>query len=626
MNSELYYITAVKEKSFLKPEYKIERWLPITKKDADARGWEKPDVILFSGDAYIDHPAFGSAVIARIIESRGFKVAIVPQPNWRDDLRDFKKFGEPELFFAVTSGCMDSMVNHYTANRRLRSDDAYTPGGISGFRPDYALTVYCDILKRLYPHVPVVAGGIEASLRRFTHYDYWSDSLKPSVQWGNSPDIVIYGMGEKPLIRLLEVVSSGQGADTVNLIEQTCFKMKSLEELPYNDTWRTVELFSHEECLVSKEKFAQNYVMTGKAESGMDPVRFIQKCGDGYVVVNPPYMDLSTEELDLFSALPFTRMPHPKYAKRGGVPAYDMICHSVTAHRGCFGGCSFCAITAHQGKNVVSRSEDSIISEVKDVTAMPDFKGYVSDIGGPSANMYMMKGSDPGICRKCVRPSCIYPAICGNLNYDHTPLIDLYRKASAVKGVKKIFVSSGVRYDMLTAGDEKKREACHCGEYMEELITRHVSGRLKVAPEHTSDRVLAVMRKPSYSLFRKFCELFRKISSAAGLDQQIVPYFISSHPGSRLEDMAELAVETKSDGFRLEQVQDFTPTPMTLSSVIYYCGFDPYTGKKIYCARSAEERNDQRSFFFWYKPENRERLKRRLKKIGRYDFEKKLFG
>ena len=610
----------------MKNAYSLNNWLPVTKKDADSRGWENLDVILFSGDAYVDHPAFGSAVIARVIESRGLRVAIVPQPNWRDDLRDFQKFGKPELFFAVTSGCMDSMVNHYTANRRLRSDDAYTAGGKSGFRPDYALNVYCGILKRLYPDVPIVAGGIEASLRRLTHYDYWSDTLRPSVLCGSSPDIVIYGMGEKPLNRLLDDFSPGLDFNTVNLFEQTCFKIDSIEKLPVNDKWRTVKLFTHEECLASKEKFAQNYVIIERAGSGIQPVRFVQRCGDDFVVVNPPYMDVSTCELDLFSSLPFTRLPHPKYEKKGGVPAYDMIRHSVTAHRGCFGGCSFCAITAHQGKHVVSRSQDSIISEVKKVTAMPDFKGYVSDIGGPSANMYMMKGTDPNLCAKCTRPSCIYPSICANLNYDHMPLIELYRKAAEVHGVKKIFVSSGVRYDMLVSGDEAKRKAYRCDEYMKELVSKHVSGRLKVAPEHTSDRVLAVMRKPSYALFRKFSGLFHKISSMTGLDQQIVPYFISSHPGAQLEDMAELAAVTKEDGFRLEQVQDFTPTPMTLSSVIYYCGFDPYTGKKIYCARSADERNDQRSFFFWYKQENRERLKRRLKKIGRQDIEKKLFG
>lgn len=610
----------------MKPEFTLNDWLPVTKKDAEARGWEKLDVILFSGDAYVDHPAFGSAVIARVIESRGLRVAVVPQPNWRDDLRDFTKFGRPGLFFAVTSGCMDSMVNHYTANRRLRSDDAYTAGGKAGFRPDYALTVYCDILKRLFPDVPVVAGGIEASLRRFTHYDYWSDSLRPPVLCGNSPDIVIYGMGEKPLTMLLDVVSQGWDHDKISGLEQVCFRSGSIDKLPVKDGWRTVELSSHEECLASPVKFAKNYVAAEKAGNGMEPVRFVQRCGDGYVVVNPPHMNVSTKELDLFAGLPFTRLPHPKYAKKGGVPAYEMIRHSVTAHRGCFGGCSFCAITAHQGKNVVSRSADSIISEVKKVAAMPDFKGYVSDIGGPSANMYMMKGTNSALCARCTRPSCIYPAICNNLNYDHAPLIELYRKASAVNGVKKVFVSSGIRYDMLVSGDHARRDACRCDEYVNELVTRHVSGRLKVAPEHTSDRVLAVMRKPSYSLFRKFSELFHKISSSAGLDQQIVPYFISSHPGSQLEDMAELAAETKEDGFRLEQVQDFTPTPMTLSSVIYYCGFDPYTGRKIYCAKSPEERNDQRSFFFWYKQENRERLKRRLKKIGRHDIEKKLFG
>ncbi|HQO39163.1 MAG TPA: YgiQ family radical SAM protein [Spirochaetota bacterium] len=604
----------------------LKDWLPVTKKDAEARGWDRIDVILFSGDAYVDHPAFGSAVIARLIESRGLRVAIVPQPNWRDDLRDFTKFGRPELFFAVTSGCMDSMVNHYTANRRLRSDDAYSPDGKSGFRPDYALTVYCRILKEIYPDVPVVAGGIEASLRRLTHYDYWSDSLRPSVLCGASPDMVIYGMAEKALNRLLDDVIKGEDMNTIMGLEQTCFRIASIDDIPHNINWSTVELYSHEECLASKHKFADNYMVTEKAGNSMEPVRFVQRCGAGYIVVNPPCVNITTGELDHYSNLPFTRLPHPKYAKKGGVPAYEMIRHSVTAHRGCFGGCSFCAITAHQGKNVVSRSQASIISEVEKVAAMPDFKGYVSDIGGPSANMYMMEGADLKLCVKCARPSCIYPSICSNLNYDHTPLIELYDKAAAVKGVKKIFVSSGVRYDMLVSGDESKRRAFRCEEYIKVLVTRHVSGRLKVAPEHTSDRVLSVMRKPSYSVFRKFMAQFRTLSQQAGLKQHLVPYFISSHPGSQLEDMAELAAETKDDGFRLEQVQDFTPTPMTLSSVIYYCGFDPYNGKKIYCARSADDRNDQRSFLFWYRQENKEKLRRRLKKIGRHDIEKRLFG
>lgn len=583
-------------------------------------------MVLFSGDAYVDHPSFGTAVIARIIESRGFRVAVVPQPNWQDDLRDFKKFGRPRLFFAVTSGCMDSMVNHYTANRRLRSDDAYSPGGKAGFRPDYALSVYCGILKELYPDVPVVAGGIEASLRRFTHYDYWSGSLMPPVLDAGSADYAVYGMGEKPMTRMLESCAAGGGMADGRLVNQVCYRIDNQAGIPAVDGWKDVILHSHEECLASKEKFAENFVITEKASSSLEALRLIQQCKDKYIVVNPPFTDIGTGELDSFYSLPFTRLPHPKYGKKGGVPAYDMIRHSVNSHRGCFGGCSFCAISAHQGKSVVSRSEGSVLREVEQVTAMPDFKGYVSDIGGPSANMYMMKGEESGKCVKCSRPSCIYPAICSNLNYDHGPLILLYRKASELKGIKKIFVSSGVRYDMLVSGDDSKRKTFGCDEYMKELVACHVSGRLKVAPEHTSDRVLSLMRKPSYSLFRKFSALFHKLSADAGLDQQIIPYFISSHPGSELEDMAELAAETKSDGFMLEQVQDFTPTPMTLSSVIYYCGFDPYTKKKVWCARSTEERNDQRSFFFWYRPELKEKLKRRLRKMGRHDIEKKLFG
>jgi len=448
----------------------------------------------------------------------------------------------------------------------------------------------------------------------------------PPVLHGGSPDLLVYGMGEKPMLRLLDCFASGTGSDSYKLVNQVSYRAAGSGDIPAVPGWRDLFLNSHEECVSSKEKFAENFTVTERVSCGSEPVRLIQECDGRYIVVNPPFTDINTTELDSFYSLPFTRLPHPKYGKKGGVPAYDMIRHSVNSHRGCFGGCSFCAISAHQGKSVVSRSEDSVLREVEQVAAMPDFKGYVSDIGGPSANMYMMKGADQEICGMCSRTSCIYPAICPNLNYNHGPLTRLYKKASALAGVKKIFVSSGVRYDMLVSGDESKRKSSGCDEYMKELVSSHVSGRLKVAPEHTSDRVLSVMRKPSYSLFRKFSEMFRRLSAAAGLDQQIVPYFISSHPGSGLEDMAELAAETKSDGFRLEQVQDFTPTPMTLSSVIYYCGFDPYTKKKVWCARTPEERNDQRSFFFWYKEENRERLRRRLRKMGRQDIEKRLFG
>lgn len=607
-------------------KFKITDWLPITKKESDLRGWDELDVILFSGDAYVDHPSFGSAVIGRIIESRGLRVAIVPQPNWRDDLRDFKKFGVPKLFFAVTSGCMDSMVNHYTAGRRLRSDDSYTPGGKGGFRPDYAVTVYSGILKELYPDVPVVAGGVEASLRRFTHYDYWSDSLKPSVVADGSVDLLIYGMGEKPILEILELIKKGVPFTSLKTIAQTGILISDKGKLPLNKNWTDLELHSHEACLTDKKKFAENHVLIEKYASTDEQIRLIQKTGDSYVVINPVRSETEAENIDIAFDLPYTRLPHPKYNTKGGVPAYDMIRHSVTLHRGCFGGCSFCSITMHQGKRVINRSEASILREVASVAEMDDFKGYISDLGGPSANMYKMGGEDFSLCRKCFRASCLYPSICSNLVFDHKPLLDLYKKAEKIHGVKKIFVSSGIRYDLLLCDDQEKRKKYSCDEYFKKLVKDHVSGRLKVAPEHTSERVLKLMRKPSYRLFEKFKKAFEKFTTEAGLKQQIVPYFISAHPGSELEDMAELAAATKSDGFKLEQVQDFTPTPMTLSSVIYYTGFDPYTKRKVYSAKSSEDRNDQRSFLFWYKEENKEKLKRRLRKIGREDILQKLFG
>jgi len=604
--------------------YNQERWLPVTKKEAERRGWSEPDVVLISGDAYVDHPSFGSAVIGRLIENCGLKIGVVPQPDWRGDFRDFKKFGVPRLFFAVTSGCMDSMINHYTAGKRLRSDDAYSPEGKAGLRPDYAAYLYTKILKDLYPDVPVIAGGVEASLRRLSHYDYWSDSLKPAFPAESGANLVVYGMGEKPLLEIIKLLLKGVPFSTLKTVENTAFIEDSIEAVKKRNGWRDINLHSHEECLVDKKKFSENFVISERASVSEEPVRLIQKTGERFVVVNPMFSSLTESDIDRGFDLPYTRLPHPKYKDRV-IPAYEMIRHSVTAHRGCFGGCSFCAITAHQGKSIVSRSEDSILHEVKAVTDMPDFKGYVSDIGGPSANMYRMHGEDESLCRKCLRSSCLYPSLCGNLAFDHAPLIELYKKCEKVLGVKKVFISSGVRYDLLLSGDEAKRKKYLCGEYIEKLVTEHISGRLKVAPEHSSARVLKLMRKPPFGLFLKFKKIFESISERAGLRQQIIPYFISSHPGSQLEDMAELAAETAGEGFRLEQVQDFTPTPMTLSSVIYYCGFDPYTGEKVYSAKSKKERDDQRGFFFWYKDEYMDRIKSLLRKIGREDLIKKLF-
>ncbi len=602
-------------------DYKITDWLPTTKKEVAKHGWDQLDVIFFTGDAYVDHPSFGAAVIARTIEKEGFKVAIVPQPNCKDDLRDFKKLGKPRLFFALTSGNMDSMVNHYTANKRLRSNDAYTPGGESGFRPDYATTVYSKILKDIYPDVPVVIGGVEASLRRFTHYDYWSDKLKPSILTESGADILVYGMGEMPMKKILHLTNNNLLKNSLNDIPQIAFLSDEISEFPDKENIKTIELVSHADCVKDKKVFAANFTVIEKESNKMTSKRLIQKQGDKYLIVNPPFPTMSEKEIDASFDLSYTRLPHPKYKKRGIIPAYEMIRHSINLHRGCFGGCSFCTISAHQGKFVASRSQKSITKEIEKVTQMPDFKGYISDLGGPSANMYKMKGKDLKICEKCVRPSCIFPEICFNLNTDHKKLTDIYKKASSHPKVKKAFVGSGIRYDMLLDGGQDKKE------YAAQLIKHHVSGRLKVAPEHTSDKVLKKMRKPSFDNFLKFKKIFDKINSDNKLKQQLIPYFISSHPSCELEDMAELAGKTKQLGFRLEQVQDFTPTPMTLATVMYYSGYDPYTLKPVFSAKSKVQRLDQNRFFFWYKKENSGWIKNTLKKLKREDLiSELLFG
>ncbi len=605
------------------PEFQLTDWLPTTKKEVELRNWDELDVIMITGDAYVDHPAFGAAVIGRIIEREGFKVAIIPQPNWRDDLRDFKKLGKPRLFFGVTSGNMDSMVNHYTANKRLRSNDAYTPEGTSGFRPDYAATVYSNILKDLYPDVPVVLGGVEASLRRVTHYDYWSDKLKPSIIVDSKADIGVYGMGELALVELLRALDSGRKIDGLNEIPQTFFLHKQAGQ-PEKSKWGDIWLASHEHCLADKKTYAGNFRHIEQESNKSKAARLIQEVGGKYLIINPPYPTYSEAQMDASFDLPFTRKPHPKYAKRGVIPAYEMIRHSINMHRGCFGGCSFCTISAHQGKFVASRSKESIMAEVDQITKMDDFKGYISDLGGPSANMYKMKGKHERICENCKRPSCIFPEICSNLDTNHHPLIDIYQEVDRHPAVKKAFVGSGLRYDLFLSDDKEKNQQNGYDLYLKQLITRHVSGRLKVAPEHTSDKVLKAMRKPSFRLFHKLKRKFEQINNELGLNQQLIPYFISSHPESTLEDMAHLAAETKDLGFKLEQVQDFTPTPMTVATEIYYSGYDPYTLQKVFTVRSKEDKLAQQKFFFWYKKENQAWIKHTLLKLNREDISNKL--
>lgn len=603
--------------------FMLTDFLPTTKKEVELREWGELDVILFSGDAYIDHPAFGVSVIGRVLEAAGYRVAIIPQPDWHGDFRDFKKLGRPRLFFGVSAGAMDSMVNKYTANKRLRSEDAYSPNGRHDLRPEYPSIVYSNILRQLYPDVPIVLGGIEASLRRLTHYDYWKDCIRKSVLCDSGADIVIYGMGEKQIISIAQALENGRKIKAIKDIPQTAYLCKE-RDIPEGITINDIVLHSHEECLYNKKFQAENFKHIEEESNKKHAQRILQKVDSQYIVVNPPYPTMTTEEVDATYDLPYTREPHPKY-KGKVIPAYEMIKFSVNIHRGCFGGCSFCTISAHQGKFIASRSKESILKEVKQVIQMPDFKGYLSDLGGPSANMYGMAGKNIKACEHCKRPSCIHPEICPNLNTDHSKLLDIYRTVDALPGIKKSFIGSGVRYDLLlhNVKDEKTNHSTQ--EYTRELIKNHVSGRLKIAPEHTSDRVLYLMRKPSFKQFYQFKRIFDKINKEENLRQQIIPYFISSHPGCKEEDMAELAVITKDLDFHLEQVQDFTPTPMTVSTEAWYSGYDPYTLEPVFSAKTPREKLAQRQFFFWYKPEERRNIEKELKRIGRIDLIGKLY-
>ena len=608
-------------------------WLPTTKKELERLGWDSLDVILFSADAYVDHPSFAAAVIGRILEAEGLRVAIVPQPDWHGDYRDFKKLGRPRLFFGIAPGAMDSMVNKYTANKRLRSEDAYSPDGRHDLRPEYPTIVYTRILKELYPDVPVVIGGIEASLRRLTHYDYWQDKLLPTILHPSGADLLIYGMGEKPMTSLAQLLMEQDCEIDVKMFrnlmarfpQKQTVSLLQQKEIPGGIRPDDILLHSHEECLHNKKAQAENFRHIEEESNKYSAQRILQEVDGRFAVVNPPYQPLTQDELDHSFDLPYTRLPHPKY-KGKRIPAYEMIKFSVCLHRGCFGGCAFCTISAHQGKFITSRSKESILKEVKAITQMPDFKGYLSDLGGPSANMYAMHGKKLDLCHQCKRPSCIHPKICPNLNTDHSALLDIYRAVDALPGIKKSFIGSGVRYDLLLhdTGDERINQINR--KYTEELITKHVSGRLKVAPEHTSDRVLSLMRKPSFQLFYDFKRIFDDLNRRKNLRQQIIPYFISSHPGCTAEDMAELAVLTKDLNFQLEQVQDFTPTPMTVSTETWYTGIHPYTLQPVWSAKTQKEKLAQRQFFFWYKPSERQAILRLLRQMNRSDLIQKLFG
>lgn len=624
-------------------------FLPITLEEVKRLGWEQVDVVLVTGDAYVDHPSFGTAVIGRTLEAAGYRVAIIPQPNWRDDLRDFRKFGRPRLFFGVTSGAMDSMVNHYTAARRLRHDDAYTPGGQFGFRPDRATYVYTRILKQIYPDVPVIIAGIEASMRRLAHYDYWDDKLFPSILIDTPADLLNYGMGERTTLKIAKLIESGEWrtesgelCEAVRGLRQVAFAVKNYELRVKSDI---IELHSFEECQRSKRAEAENYQIIERESNKIECATLVQRHGDRLVVVNPPEPPMTTEEIDASFDLPYMRLPHPKYKKRGPIPAFEMIRWSVNTHRGCFGGCSFCTISAHQGKQIASRSEVSILNEVNLIAQDPEFHGVLTDLGGPSANMWRMKGKNPELCRKCSRYSCSMPTMCKNLDSDHRPMIELLRKVSAHPKVKHLYVGSGIRCDLFSdksyelrvksGADASKKLITHNSElitdnsgweYFREVVINHTSGRLKVAPEHTSDAVLALMRKPSFSLFKETKRRFDEICKQAGLRYQLIPYFISSHPGCRLQDMAELALEMKKMGYRLEQIQDFTPTPMTLSTEMYYTGIDPTTMQPVYVATTPGDKADQRRLFFFYKPEMQRDIVASLRRKGLTEYVSKLFG
>ena len=563
---------------------------PTSIKEVKALGWDYIDVILFTGDAFVDHPSFGTAVIARWLQKHGYRVAVVPQPNWRDDLRDFRKLGAPRLYFGVNAGAMDSMVNHYTAAKRLRSDDAYTPEGKAGQRPDYAVTVYTKILKQIYPDIPVIIGGIEASLRRVTHYDYWQDTLKPSILVDSGADWLCYGMGERTMIEFTRAIEAGRNISDIRKIPQLGFYMDGKCRLK-----DAVILNSYERCRKDKIAFAENFHVVETYANMLQPPVLVEPVGNGYVQINPTWPPATQEEMDSFWDLPFTKQPHPRY-KGKHIPAFEMIKFSINTHRGCFGGCNFCTIAAHQGKFIQSRSEESIIKEITDLKGLPGFAGNISDLGAPTANMYGMKGKNQELCSKCRRKSCLFPSPCKNMDRSHERLLKLYDKVAHVKGIRHAYIGSGIRYDLFL--DEKGYVDETSYPYLKELILEHTSGRLKVAPEHTEDSVLKLMAKPSFRLFERLRVEFDDIVGRSGRKCELVPYFISGHPGCGMREMKRLASNPALRGLYMEQVQDFTPTPMTTSSVMFYTGLDPKNLEKVFVERDLERKKEQKSFFF----------------------------
>jgi uncharacterized radical SAM protein YgiQ len=582
--------------------------LPMTKAEMAKRGWDSVDIVFVTGDAYVDHPSFAMAILGRVLEAAGFRVAMLSQPDWRS-CSHWRQFGRPRLFFAISAGNMDSLINHYTANRKVRNDDAYSPGGRIGLRPDRATLAYCHRAREAFSGVPIIAGGVEASLRRLAHYDYWSDTVRRSILLDSKADLLVYGMGEKTIVEIAERLAGGQTVRHLRDMRGVAYALGASESPPgVSFGQEALHLPSYEQVKTDKTAFAEATRLIHVNTNPLNARRLVQYHERQAVVVNPPTLPISETEMDHIYDLPYTRRPHPSYAE--AIPAYEMIKDSITIMRGCFGGCTFCSITAHQGRIMQSRSQESVLKEVHKVAADPEFSGVISDIGGPTANMYQMRCTRPEVEAKCKRLSCIHPSICKLLGTDHGPLVELMRRARTEPGIRKVLVASGIRMDLAQLSPE----------YMKELTTHHVGGHLKVAPEHTDPTVLATMKKPAIDNFDSFAKDFKKRSQEAGKPKQaLVPYFIASHPGSDLHAMIDLALFLKRNGYRPDQVQDFIPAPFDVATCMYYTGMDPFTKQKVYVAQNLRDRKLQRALMQFFKPENYFQVREALLQAGRPD-------
>ena len=581
-------------------------YLPITKQEMEKYGWEQPDFVCVSGDAYVDHPSFGTAIICRILESRGYKVAILPQPDWKN-AESITEFGCPRLGFLVNAGNMDSMVNHYSVSKKRRRMDAYTPGGVAGKRPDYATIVYCNLIKRTYKNTPIIIGGIEASLRRMAHYDYWSDKLKRSILMDSGADLLIYGMGEHAIVEVADALDSGLDISDVTFINGTVYKTREIDNV-----YEGIELPDYEEMIQNKIAYAKSFGIQYRNTDPFSAKPLIEKYGEKrYIVQNPPSKPLTMQEMDDVYELPYMRNYHPSYEAAGGVPAISEIKFSLTSNRGCFGGCSFCALTFHQGRIVQCRSHESLIKEAELMTKDPDFKGYIHDVGGPTANFRAPSCEKQSKYGVCTNKQCLFPKPCKNLRADHSDYVELLRKLRKIDGVKKVFIRSGIRFDYVLADNKDT--------FLDELCRYHISGQLRVAPEHVADPVLKMMGKPENAVYKKFVDKFYQINKRIGKEQYLVPYLMSSHPGSGLKEAITLAEHIRDLGYMPEQVQDFYPTPSTISTCMYYTGVDPRTMEPVYVPKNPHEKAMQRALIQYRLPENYDLVKEALLKAGRKD-------